>query len=543
MYEEQSHARVVLVVPKQHVKTVKSSLERFGQLDRYCKITPEQEGRSSGDTITPNASSIPEGPSGDPVKFPVLEFDVVSGKYVVPRERERAQQGVLLDKQRMRVPTTIPYPWVLHEASGPLDDREAHEFKSKMLKDLVLSYLFQDISISYQNSDATSEAPSVIRSPVQLALKQALDALPESALLSLGLTTRELVSSFPDGYSVYKPMLLLPHNAFTSPPWRTLLSTHPADSQLLKPLWQHIASAVDTTHIAINSPIPSTTTSTQQENILRSPLHLTPLHGSFGPPPTPVTLSSPTASDFRDALWVTTTQNGIHQTWAPLYTMFSRGNMREKTRILHLPSVAASFDVPSAAVDLYAGIGYFAFSYRKSGQGRQNGVARVLCWEINPWSVEGLRRGAKMNGWSCRIITLEESNIASNSGVGEEDFWVFQMSNEDAERSDALMGTGARPKLPVRHVNLGLLPTSKLAWGTAVGMLDEGRGGWIHAHENVGVKDIDARTKEVEGEFQRLVDDLKGMGKGSVKVEHVERVKMYAPGVVHVVFDVHIGGR
>src|SRR5690606_6675835 len=49
------------------------------------------------------------------------------------------------------------------------------------------------------------------------------------------------------------------------------------------------------------------------------------------------------------------------------------------------------------AVDLYAGIGYFAFSYARLG-------LRVLCWEVNPWSVEGLRRGAEANGFGVRVM-------------------------------------------------------------------------------------------------------------------------------------------
>ena len=143
---------------------------------------------------------------------------------------------------------------------------------------------------------------------------------------------------------------------------------------------------------------------TNSENILRSPVNLTPLYGDFGSTPTPQTISNPTATDFANALWVTARQNGIWQTWAPLYTMFSRGNVREKARILNLPTLTTGLDTASAAVDLYAGIGYFAFSYRKSSQALEKGIKQVLCWEINPWSVEGLRRGAEMNkSRRCRL--------------------------------------------------------------------------------------------------------------------------------------------
>jgi tRNA wybutosine-synthesizing protein 2 len=246
-----------------------------------------------------------------------------------------------------------------------------------------------------------------------------------------------------------------------------------------------------------------------KDNILRSPSNLSPMYGDFGPTPTPQTLSSPTPSDFESALWVTTKQNGIWQTWAPLYTMFSRGNIREKTRILQHPSVAQAFDSPSAAADLYAGIGYFAFSYRKSGEAFENGIKQVLCWELNPWSVEGLRRGAEMNGWTCRVIKAKEelNSLSSRDNLDKSmynrDFIVFQMSNEDAGRTYYLL-RHALPRLPIRHINLGLLPRSTLSWGTAVGMVED-KGGWVHAHENVGVNDIDSRTAEVEAKFHRLL--------------------------------------
>ena len=71
----------------------------------------------------------------------------------------------------------------------------------------------------------------------------------------------------------------------------------------------------------------------------------------------------------------------------------------------------------------------------------------------------------------------------------------------------------------------------------------------MHAHENVGVDEMDERAAEVEREFQGMSDECASEDKvgrqqaeeeRKVQVEHVERVKMYAPGVVHVVFDVCI---
>ncbi|KAI4618172.1 uncharacterized protein J4E87_007840 [Alternaria ethzedia] len=621
---ETSTSRIVLVVPKQHVKNVKSALERAGQLDRSSKIIPELDhkrapeavidpaGPSQGADLS-KASSSGEDTAASPaeasqappnlthqsrfprlhfdatsgeyvdqsllgdrvqrenrnienetlslaaeapgdrdnhIRFPALQFDVVRGEYVDPSTMNAELDQVKEpEQQRMRIPTTILYP---AQMNGSNDILDLGGLLSKITEDLALGEISTDISISHHVPSTAASPRAAHQSPLHKALGTALTLLPDLASITHTLTVEALVTAFPDGYSVYKPMLLLPHNSLSSEPWRTLITTYPADSDNMIPVWRDMAISVGATHVAINAPIPistsstsaSSTTTTDKENILRSPTNLTPLYGNFGPAPTPQTIASPSPTDFADALWVTARQNGIWQTWAPLYTMFSRGNVNEKARILNLPSVN-DLNVASTAVDLYAGIGYFAFSYKKSGDRRNTGIKQVACWEINPWSVEGLRRGAEMNGWTCRV--LQETDIArlrgspavDDSDFHQADLLVFQTSNESAEADYALLPS---PKSPVRHVNLGLLPSSKLSWGVAVAMLDKQLGGWIHVHENVGVNDVETRRKVVEEEFQGLVDKKDAATRRKALVEHVEKVKMYAPGVVHCVFDVVIGG-
>jgi tRNA wybutosine-synthesizing protein 2 len=500
-------ARVALVVSKQHVKDVKSALERAGQLDRSAKIAPEK--------IDPDGDADAQ--------------------------------------QRMRIPTMIPYLLTSNRKDEGSYDQETYFLINQLVEDLQIKHLHPHISLSYQTFSGSHAAPN-LRNPVRKALEEALDALPPSILSNLLLTTETLVSSFPESYLVYKPMLLLSHNAFTSTPWTRLLTVHPSDSEILKPLWKHIASSVNTTHIATNSPIPPRKDE-NNENIIRSPVNLTPIYGTFGPRPTPQNLIDPTPQDFDAALWVTTAQNGIHQTWVPLYTMFSRGNIREKSRILHHPSVTAELDTPSAAVDLYAGIGYFAFSYKKGGASeppfRRNGIKTVLCFELNPWSVEGLRRGAELNGWTCRIFR-EDDVPATNEGwelwredIQEQgvrhDFWIFHMSNDRAV--PILQDHLADLLPPIRHVNLGLLPTSRLSWSSASRLVDAERGGWIRVHENIGVGEIEERRVEVRDTFKKMMDEYDEGGEREVEVEHFERVKMFAPGVVHGVFDVRVAGK
>ncbi|KAF8001153.1 hypothetical protein HF325_004942 [Metschnikowia pulcherrima] len=129
------------------------------------------------------------------------------------------------------------------------------------------------------------------------------------------------------------------------------------------------------THFAINKPI-------IEDDVMRRPFNLIPLWGDFGPEPTPDLYSNPSESDLRNAFWCNAVQNGIRQTWAPRYTMFSRGNIKEKKRILDSYTSLHGKTV----LDMYAGIGYFTLSYLSNG-------ATVFCWEINPWSIEGLVRG------------------------------------------------------------------------------------------------------------------------------------------------------
>ncbi|KAF2451664.1 hypothetical protein P171DRAFT_459619 [Karstenula rhodostoma CBS 690.94] len=381
-----------------------------------------------------------------------------------------------------------------------------------------------------------------ISSPFLKIVKESLEALPPELLDSLGSSVNALVADFPSSYTIYQPMLLLPRNNFTSLYGSSLSKALLLNSPDFQPFWAHVAARVGVTHIAINAGIPPQATSsdgfpknldgTSVENILRSPVNLTPIYGFFGPLHSPQTLESPTTADFDAALWVTHTQNGIPQTWAPLYTMFSRGNIREKTRILNLPSVTSSVAEAGGctSVDLYAGIGYFVFPYLKAG------VSKVLCWELNPWSIEGLQRGAKLNGWRTQVI--ERGHGPSEPPSESTDLIVFAHSNEFA--LEDLAETKRVISLPpVRHVNCGFLPSSNLSWRTAVGMIDKGLGGWIHAHENVGMSDVEQRKAQVVTEIEGYVDAA-GL-RGEVKCEHVEKVKTYAPGVLHVVFDIWIG--
>lgn len=399
--------------------------------------------------------------------------------------------------------------------------------------------------------------------PISAAVKEWLVAQPPHLHLpAIESTAAEaLIAEAPKRWVTYEPMVLLPSGSFTSPRWQETLAE--LSDECRDDLWRRILhrvgskTAEKTTHLAANDGIPLTVTAAQprpedaaqthephdQENILRSPVGLRILYGDFGPD----TVQSHAVSDedFDAALWASTKQNGIRQTWAPRWTMFSRGNVKEKARLLafHEQQQQQLEARPAPrgawAVDLYAGIGYFVFSYARLG-------LRVLCWELNPWSVEGLRRGARANGWSVRIVRGGElarptRELVQDRGDGEEDgadIVVFLEDNQHAARRVAELrshGLG----LPVAHVNCGLLPRSDGSWEAARDiLLGGGQEGWAHLHENVGARDVDRRKHEI----QSLFDELDGRDGASptAKVEHVELVKTFAPDVWHCVFDVYI---
>jgi tRNA wybutosine-synthesizing protein 2 len=244
---------------------------------------------------------------------------------------------------------------------------------------------------------------------------------------------------------------------------------------------------------------------------------------------------------------------GILQIWAPLYTMFSRGNITEKARILGQGSVFEGLDEGTlgedvdgiSVVDMYAGIGYFVFSYLKRG------VKRVWGWEINGWSVEGLRRGCALNGWACKVVQVQNDGTLSESIPdlidslhdsdrvvlfhGDNKFAAHVMS-EIKERMERRAAWNR-----IRHVNLGLLPSSSGAWSHACAMIDLQLGGWIHVHENVDVQHIDVKKQEIVTEIGRLrALAFPDAVQQPIECCHIEHVKTYAPGVMHCVFDIKL---
>ncbi|KAB5585752.1 S-adenosyl-L-methionine-dependent methyltransferase [Coniochaeta sp. 2T2.1] len=386
--------------------------------------------------------------------------------------------------------------------------------------------------------------PKPKANPISTAITSWLQPLPLSVLSitehpSKDDLLKELLASAPKRWVVYHPMVLLPAGSFRPEVWGNVL--HLVGEGERRRLWETVLleigrstggkEGVGLSRLAVNEGIPAV----MRGNFIRAPQNLRMLHGDFGPEPTWLAMTDPTWEDFGGAFWVVTKQNGIWQTWAPRYTMFSRGNVKEKDRLLKFHDRAdRKLRRNGFAVDLYAGIGYFAFSYARLG-------LRVLCWEINPWSVEALRRGAAMNGWSVRVARPGAFDYAGevvwgeDGGVGPR-IVVFPESNEMAEGRLCDLDCGDFAA-DVVHVNCGLLPTSEPTWRDALCMVKEPEG-WLHLHENVAEEDIERRRGEIQAMFDGWEGSIGGGWKGVV--EHVEMVKTYAPGVWHCVFDVHV---
>lgn len=346
---------------------------------------------------------------------------------------------------------------------------------------------------------------------------------------------------------------------------------------MVEELWKGVLDAISrlggekVTHLAVNHPIPG---SAEDENIIRAPSHLRMLAGNFGPdiPAGRWALGNGEGEgerigemDFKKAFWVRTRQNGIFQSWAPRWTMFSRGNVTEKARVLHFGAASswatdeAAGDAASGgsngrngeevqiAVDLYAGIGYFTLSYLSQGYA-------VLAWEINPFSIEGLRRGAVANGFEVLVVkgapdweavreTLERRGVVV---FAEDNQYAWKRFNEGVRQLEGKGGAGAG-RWKVRHVNLGLLPSSRMGWGVGGAFLGKGEGGWMHAHENI--KEAGQEEEERGGEIVGVVREAMGVQGEEVQerrdvdveVRNVAVVKGFGPGVRHVVFDVWVG--
>ncbi|KAM9931696.1 hypothetical protein OXX80_008657 [Metschnikowia pulcherrima] len=408
-----------------------------------------------------------------------------SNAQIVKSIKNRLQEHGALDKSRKIVKTGSTYHIY---ALTPIDRTSE-----------LLNQHGDEISLDTYANAAPSEDQS-LPGHVGRYLEQHLSADPDN-------TKSALLASLPKKWSLYPPMVLFGTGSFDSEIWTSAFKCQINKAHFFKSIAKAFPGKF--THFAINKPI-------IEDDVMRRPFNLIPLWGDFGPEPTPDLYSNPTESDLRNAFWCNAVQNGIRQTWAPRYTMFSRGNIKEKKRILD------SYDSlhGKAVLDLYAGIGYFTLSYLANG-------ATVFCWEINPWSIEGLVRGLQENHHLYKIFrsdaVVTQSELLRYMAQGVKAF-VFHESNEKAPKRLAQLRIDE-----ISHINLGLLPSSKPSWHMARDFSNtKGDQTIVHVHENAH-KDT----------FSELIDEIEKVFSGNVL--HLEKVKTFAPDIWHVVVDVAVG--
>lgn len=173
-------------------------------------------------------------------------------------------------------------------------------------------------------------------------------------------------------------------------------------------------------------------------------------------------------------------------------------------------------------VDLYAvyesfkphiqGIGYFTIPIAV-----KTGVRHMYCFEINDDSVQALQKNVEQNG---------VQNICEVRALLENDEQIIPGDNRVTTQSYHNLAD---------RVLLGLLPSSREGWPLAMQILKK-EGGMLHVHENVHDSEYEQYVQSLPKELEQL-GERKGK-KYHCKIDHIERVKSYAPKVYHYVFDV-----
>ena len=322
---------------------------------------------------------------------------------------------------------------------------------------------------------------------------------------------RELIGIvIPNKWVVYRPMVLF-SGKYNPNAWQEMKSEGTFEV-VFRGILKSSFFGPGITHAAMNHPI-------DQGDIMRRPVNIEPIIGDFGPEPTPSLIETPQVHDFEHAFWCCALQNGIYQVWAPRYCMFSRGNVKEKKRILDFGRDRGRLYV----LDLYTGIGYFTLSYLRNGN-------IVFCWEINPWSIEGLKRSLSVNDYKYALVQrtqtfdIQSMQRCLESGVKA---FIFHESNQYAYDRVCAFGNS----LPISHVNLGLLPSSQASWHVVKRLVSLSVSPLtVHVHENLHTD----KVPELESAIKEYYD---------ASVTHIEYVKTFAPDIWHVVFDVLVTPR
>ena len=191
------------------------------------------------------------------------------------------------------------------------------------------------------------------------------------------------------------------------------------------------------------------------------------------------------------------TDNGVKFWLDVTKVMFSSGNVTERHRIGEIDMTG------EIVVDAFSGIGYYTLPMLV-----RSNAKHIYACELNPNSINALTKGAELNAVSNKLTILE----------GDNQITLQSLSN--------IAG----------RVHLGILPSSENTWQLAVNCLKQS-GGIIHIHMNV-------REKEIDSFVDYCLEQLKQYAAqrdfNTIQLQHVEKVKWYAPHIRHIVIDVSI---
>jgi len=193
-------------------------------------------------------------------------------------------------------------------------------------------------------------------------------------------------------------------------------------------------------------------------------------------------------------------ENGIFFEFDVTKVMFSSGNISERIRV-------SKFDCSDEIIlDLYAGIGYYTLP-------------------LLVYTKAKLLHACEFNSDS---ITELEKNLVHND--------VFEKCIiHEGDNNETILNSNFLGK--INRVILGLLPSSEKSWHLAIQALDS-NGGMLHLHGNTTAKKEKEWAETVIEKLNQISDNFnRGF---QFKLEHIEKVKSYAPKVNHVVLDIKV---
>ncbi|KAG0321507.1 tRNA methyltransferase tyw3 [Dissophora globulifera] len=383
----------------------------------------------------------------------------------------------------------------------------------------------------------------------------------------------QLIASIPQKWEHYSDFTLLPPTAFQTAPWpsifrRLQMVDQAPDGQQTDAMarWEQlIQAALGSSHIARKAIIPV-------QDVLRRP-QIRPLTGNWNlhnrykswieddlrymehqdvetKEATQCSSNSVDSSDtlatpdnFSRAYWAETCQNHVWYRWAPMFTMFSAGNITEKERVAKSRPIYDAHG--KTVVDLYAGIGYFSLVYLVHA-----GAKTVHACEWNPWSVEGLLQGADRNGIHWKAYKGAAARVGSKQDSRDEQPFEQSISrprtqskkSKDYGQLTVYPGDNSQWigffEKQAHHVNLGLIPSAEQGWVLGVRALCPIEGGYLHVHHNIRIGEEEGFKSYLLKSLRELFEEWQRGGQWSVEIRHTENVKSFAPMVFHYVIDV-----